>query len=191
VDEPGTALILVPVWVPLDVLADLDQRDEDGLVWTTRHDLVRRQRLVAGAVVVAGRGDVRWLAAVVDVPPDTGAEAVRLQPLIASHRNGPSATPPVDAADEPSPGRQDSAAQRRETQLRLALLELRQIAHMAVRRVTADVLVGRETDAFTSPQWRALAVASDVPEARATGRCPPDELARDLQVLRPAPPPAH
>jgi hypothetical protein len=69
---------------PIDVIVDLSTMDETGLPWAFVDQAPRPDRVVPGAHVVAGSGQARAVALVVDVADGI----VHVQPLrgsVASH----------------------------------------------------------------------------------------------------------
>jgi hypothetical protein len=69
---------------PIDVIVDLNTMDETGLPWAFVDQAPHPDRLVPGAYVVAGSGQARAVALVVDVTDGI----VHVQPLrgsVASH----------------------------------------------------------------------------------------------------------
>jgi hypothetical protein len=69
---------------PIDVIVDLNTMDETGLPWAFLDRAPHPERLVPGAYVVAGSGQARAVALIIDVADGI----VHVQPLrgsLASH----------------------------------------------------------------------------------------------------------
>jgi hypothetical protein len=69
---------------PIDVIVDLNTMDETGLPWAFLDEAPHPERVVPGAYVVAGSGQARAVALVIDITDGI----VHVQPLrgsLASH----------------------------------------------------------------------------------------------------------
>lgn len=64
----------------LDVVVDLNTMDDTGLPWAFLDEAIRPGRLVPGAYVIVGSGEVRAVAQVIDVDNDI----VHVRPLRGS-----------------------------------------------------------------------------------------------------------
>ena len=58
--------------VQLDLVVDLNTVDDTGLPWAFLDDAINPSRLVPGAHVIVGSGEVRAVAQVIDVDNDLG-----------------------------------------------------------------------------------------------------------------------
>lgn len=63
-----------------DLIVDLNTMDDTGLPWTFLDDAVHPSRLVPGAYIVVGSGDIRAVAQVIDVDN----EIVHVRPVRGS-----------------------------------------------------------------------------------------------------------
>jgi hypothetical protein len=66
--------------IELDLIVDLNTMDDTGLPWAFLDDAVHPTRLVPGAYVIVGSGEVRAVAQVIDVDNDI----VHVRPLRGS-----------------------------------------------------------------------------------------------------------
>ena len=66
--------------VQLDLIVDLNTMDDTGLPWAFLDDAIDPSSLVPGAYVIAGSGEVRAVAQVIDVDDDI----VHVRPLRGS-----------------------------------------------------------------------------------------------------------
>jgi hypothetical protein len=66
--------------IDLDLVVDLNTMDETGLPWAFLDDAIHRERVKVGAHVVAGSGQARAVAQVVDIVDGV----VHLRPLRGS-----------------------------------------------------------------------------------------------------------
>ncbi|MGH9041750.1 MAG: hypothetical protein ACRDZ3_16145 [Acidimicrobiia bacterium] len=66
--------------IELDLIVDLNTMDDTGLPWAFLDDAIHPSRLVPGAYVIVGSGDVRAVAQVIDVDNDI----VHVRPLRGS-----------------------------------------------------------------------------------------------------------
>jgi hypothetical protein len=66
--------------VQLDLVVDLNTMDDTGLPWAFLDDTINPSRLVPGAYVIVGSGEVRAVAQVIDVDNDL----VHVRPLRGS-----------------------------------------------------------------------------------------------------------
>ena len=66
--------------IELDLIVDLNTMDDTGLPWAFLDDAVHPARLVPGAYVIVGSGQVRAVAQVIDVDNDI----VHVRPLRGS-----------------------------------------------------------------------------------------------------------
>lgn len=66
--------------VQLDLVVDLNTVDDTGLPWAFLDDAINPARLVPGAYVIVGSGEVRAVAQVIDVDNDI----VHVRPLRGS-----------------------------------------------------------------------------------------------------------
>jgi len=56
--------------IELDLIVDLNTMDDTGLPWAFLDDAIHPTRLVPGAYVIVGSGEVRAVAQVIDVDND-------------------------------------------------------------------------------------------------------------------------
>jgi hypothetical protein len=63
--------------IQLDVVVDLNTMDDTGLPWTFLDEAIHPDRLVPGAYIIVGSGEVRAVAQVIDVDNDI----VHVRPL--------------------------------------------------------------------------------------------------------------
>jgi hypothetical protein len=66
--------------IELDLIVDLNTMDDTGLPWAFLDDAINPTRLVPGAYVIVGSGEVRAVAQVIDVENDI----VHVRPLRGS-----------------------------------------------------------------------------------------------------------
>jgi hypothetical protein len=66
--------------IQLDLVVDLNTMDDTGLPWAFLDDAIHPTRLVPGAYVIVGSGEVRAVAQVMDVDNDI----VHVRPLRGS-----------------------------------------------------------------------------------------------------------
>ncbi|HET9773080.1 MAG TPA: hypothetical protein VFS16_19445 [Acidimicrobiia bacterium] len=66
--------------IALDLIVDLNTMDDTGLPWAFLDDAINPTRLVPGAYVIVGSGEVRAVAQVIDVENDI----VHVRPLRGS-----------------------------------------------------------------------------------------------------------
>lgn len=66
--------------IELDLIVDLNTMDDTGLPWAFLDDAIHPSRLVPGAYVIVGSGEVRAVAQVIDVDNDI----VHVRPLRGS-----------------------------------------------------------------------------------------------------------
>jgi hypothetical protein len=66
--------------IQLDLVVDLNTMDDTGLPWTFLDEAIHPNRLVPGAYIIVGSGDVRAVAQVIDVDNDI----VHVRPLRGS-----------------------------------------------------------------------------------------------------------
>jgi hypothetical protein len=66
--------------IQLDLVVDLNTMDDTGLPWAFLDDAVHPTRLVPGAYIIVGSGEVRAVAQVIDVDNDI----VHVRPLRGS-----------------------------------------------------------------------------------------------------------
>lgn len=193
-------VVQVPEWVPLDVAADWGQREESGLVWTTSRDLIVAEDVRLGQVLVAGRGQRRWLATVALIKKDRQPNVILLAPLPwwslphdpideyalnAAGVQAAGSTQDVASADSSGSALRDRPKRSHaEVQLSGALHDLRIVARQAILRVTAEALLDHPDAAFLSPQWMHLLRLVQVDAMRGSGRVAREELQRDLVMLR-------
>ena len=66
--------------IQLDLVVDLNTMDDTGLPWTFLDEAIHPNRLVPGAYIIVGSGEVRAVAQVIDVDNDI----VHVRPLRGS-----------------------------------------------------------------------------------------------------------
>ncbi|MBL8775844.1 MAG: hypothetical protein JNK12_07930 [Acidimicrobiales bacterium] len=71
----------------LDLVADLNAEDDDGLGWSTIADAVDPQRVVPGAMLLAGNGEARAVVRIAAVDPDGQVHFAVLPGSVAKNRH--------------------------------------------------------------------------------------------------------
>ena len=64
---------------PIELLADLNAEDDDGLNWSSLSKALHPERIVPGAVVTAGRAGFRSRVEIVAVDGGAGQEVLQLR----------------------------------------------------------------------------------------------------------------
>lgn len=71
----------------IDLVADLNAEDDDGLCWSTLDDAVDPHRVVPGAMLLAGNGEARAVVRIAAVDPDGQVHFAILPGSVAKNRH--------------------------------------------------------------------------------------------------------
>ena len=71
----------------LDLVADLNAGDDDGLGWSTLDDAINPQRVVPGAMLLAGNAEARAVVRITAVDPDGQVHFAILPGSVAKNRH--------------------------------------------------------------------------------------------------------
>jgi hypothetical protein len=71
----------------VDLVADLNAEDDDGLGWSTLADARRPERIVPGAMLLAGNQSAQAVVRIVAVDPDGQVHFATLPGSVAKNRH--------------------------------------------------------------------------------------------------------